>query len=395
MTGPMRGIRVLDLAIMLTGPYAAAMLADQGAEVIKVERPDRGDLTRWIGARANGMTALFLVCNRGKRSIAVDAHRSEGAEIIRHLAADADVVIENFRPGVVERLGIDYEAIRAVNPDVVYTSITGFGPAGPYSHRAAFDPVIQAYAGMASTQADPRDGAPVFMRQTVADKVTSLYACQAITAALFARSNGAGGQHLHVSMVDAAVSFVWADSAGNELLLDSDRSHPSTVTAGFEPMRFADGWGAVTPTGDESFAGLCRALGVEGYDDPRLTTMAARSQNMQLVNEVFDLCHAAAATVTMAEASERFEAEGVSFAMVTTPTELPDDPHAKAMQLFEEYDHHVVGRVRHPRHPAQFEGTPAQLTRAAPMLGEHTDEVLKELGIAEQISDLRAKGVIA
>ena len=395
MTGPMRGIRVLDLAIMLTGPFAAALLADQGAEVIKVERPDFGDLTRHIGARVNGVTALYLVCNRGKRSIAVDAKDPEGAAIIRQLAAGADVVIQNFRPGVVDRLGIGYEDIRAVNPDVVYTSLSGFGPVGPYSGRGAFDPVVQAYSGMASTQADPEIGVPVFLRQTVVDKVTSLYASQAITAALFARANGAGGQHLELSMVDAAVSFLWADSAGNEVLLDSDGSLPSGVIAGFDPIRFADGWGAVTPTGDEQWAGFCRALGVEGYDDPRVATMAARVANMDLVNEITDLCHAVAANVTMADATERFEAARLAFAMVTPPEALPDDPHAQAMGLFEEFEHPVAGRIRMPRHPAQFGATPAQLTRDAPSLGEHTDEVLTELGLAERISELRANGVVA
>jgi crotonobetainyl-CoA:carnitine CoA-transferase CaiB-like acyl-CoA transferase len=395
MTGPMHGVRVLDLAIMVTGPHVSAMLADQGADVIKIERPDMGDVTRWIGARVNGMTALYLVCNRGKRSVAVDAHHPEGVDIIRRIASGVDVVVENFRPGVVDRLGVGYEAVREVNPDVVYLSINGFGPVGPYSSRGAFDPVIQAYAGMATIQADPRDGTPVFLRQTVVDKVTSLYASQAITAALFARANGAGGQHIQLSMADAAVSFLWVDSAGNEVLLDNDGSFPSTVIAGFDPILFADGWGVVTPTGDKQFAGFCRALGVEGYDDPRVATMAARSGNMQLLNEMNDLCHAAAANLTIAEASERFEAEQLGFAMVTPPAELPDDPHAKAMGLFEEYDHAVVGRVRMPRHPAQFEGTPANLTRDSPTLGQHTDEVLNELGLADRIGELRANGVIA
>jgi crotonobetainyl-CoA:carnitine CoA-transferase CaiB-like acyl-CoA transferase len=391
----MQGVRVLDLSIMLTGPYAAALLADQGAEVIKVERPGMGDLARWIGARVNGETALYLVCNRGKRSIAIDAHHPEGARIIRRLATNADVVIQNFRPGVVERLGLGYESVRGSNPDVVYLSLSGFGATGPYKSRGAFDPVIQAYAGMASIQADPEGGAPVFIRQTVADKVTALYASQAVTAALFARANGAGGQHLEMSMVDAAVSFVWADSAGNEMLLDSDGSRPSGVIAGFEPICFADGWGAVTPTGDGQFGAFCRALGVDGYDDPRLATMEARGRNTRFLNEINDLCRAAAANLTMAEASERFDAERLPFAMVTAPAELADDPHARAIGLLEEYDHPVAGRVRMPRHPACFHGTPAQLTRDAPYLGQHTEEILIELGLGERIGDLRSAGVIS
>ncbi|MBK5287414.1 MAG: CoA transferase, partial [Acidimicrobiia bacterium] len=151
-TGPMDGIRVLDISIALTGPYAAALLADQGAAVIKVERPGIGDIARFVGVAVNGMSSLFLVCNRGKRSIAVDVQTPEGVAIVKRLAADADVVIQNFRPGVMDRLGLGYDDVRAVNPDVVYASLTGFGSVGPYRDRSAYDTVIQAYAGFATNQ---------------------------------------------------------------------------------------------------------------------------------------------------------------------------------------------------------------------------------------------------
>ena len=217
--GPLRGIRVLDFSIALTGPYAAALMADQGADVVKVERPGIGDLGRWVGVSVNGMSALYFTCNRGKRSIALDLHQPQGVEIALQLAAESDVIVENYRPGVMEKLGLGYEAVRARNPDVVYASLTGFGSEGPYRDRSAYDTVIQAYGGFAVNQADPTNGGvPVFLRQTAADKVTALYASQAITAALFARATGQGGQHLELSMADAVVSFLWADSAGNEVL---------------------------------------------------------------------------------------------------------------------------------------------------------------------------------
>ncbi|BBZ78040.1 CoA transferase [Mycolicibacterium anyangense] len=394
MSGPLQGIRVLDMSIMLTGPYAAALLADQGADVIKVERPDIGDLARWIGARVGGMTSLFLVCNRGKRSVAVDAHHHEGAAIIREVAASADVVIQNFRPGVMDKLNLGYDAIRAINPDVVCASLSGFGPVGPYRERGALDPIIQAYTGFATNQSDGPGAPPAFLHQATVDKVTALFACQAITAALFARDRGAGGQHLTLSMVDAGASFLWADAAGNEMLLDSDGSFPSTITAGFDPMCFADGWGAVAVVNDEQFVNLCRSLGVDGYDDPRLATTAARVANMGLLNDIMDLCHAAAANITMAEANDRFSAARLPFAMVTPPAALHEDPHAKAMGLFEEYHHPVAGRVRMPRHPTQFGSTPATLTRDAPTLGQHTEEVLNELGLADNLDALRRDTVI-
>ena len=392
----MAGVRVLDLSIALTGPYAAALLADQGADVVKVERPGIGDIARWVGVAVNGMSALYLVCNRGKRSIAVDVHTAEGVELVRRLATRADVVIQNFRPGVMDRLGLGYDAIRALNPEVVYASLSGFGGVGPYRDRSAYDTVIQAYAGFAANQADPDDGVPVFLRQTAADKVTALFACQAITAALFTRERGGGGQHVELSMTDAVTSFLWADSAANEVLLESDHSQHSSFVAGFRPMRFADGWGIVTPTSDHDFAGMCRALDVTGYDDPRVATIAERIRHRDVLEPIIDMCYAKAANLTMDEATRRFDAERVPFSMILSPDELTRDPHAIAMGLFEERDHHVVGRTRLPRHPAQFHATPARLGGPSPALGEHTDEVLEELGLdAARIAELRAANVVA
>ncbi len=395
MAGPMAGIRVLDISIALTGPYAAALLADQGAEVIKVERPGIGDIARYVGVAVNGMSSLFLVCNRGKRSIAVDMQQPDGADIVRRLAAEADVVIQNFRPGVMDRLGLGYEDVRAVNPDVVYASLSGFGPVGPYRDRSAYDTVIQAYAGFAANQADADTGTPTFLRQTAADKVTALFATQAITAALFARGQGRGGQHIELSMTDAVVSFLWADAAANEVLLASDGTQNSSFVAGFQPMRFLDGWGIVTPTSDHDFAGMCKALEVEGWDDPRIATVTERIQNRDVLSPIMDMVYAKAANLTMAQATERFEAERVPFAMILTPDQLTRDAHAVAMGLFVDADHHVVGPTRLPRHPAQFAGTPATLTGASPALGEHTDAVLGELGLAGDIAALREAGVVS
>jgi crotonobetainyl-CoA:carnitine CoA-transferase CaiB-like acyl-CoA transferase len=395
MNGPMEGIRILDLSIALTGPYAAALLADQGAEVIKVERPGVGDIARWIGVSVNGMSSLYLVCNRGKRSIAVDIQRPEGADIVKALAAESDVVLQNFRPGVMERLGLGYDDISALNPDVVYASLSGFGTEGPNRDRAAYDTVMQAYGGLASAQADPADGVPVFLRQTAADKVTALFASQAITAALFARARGRGGQHVQLSMMDAVVSFLWADAAANEVLVESDNTLPSSFVAGSKPFRFRDASGIVTPTTDHDFAGMCRALGVEGYDDPRVATSQERFKNRGVMAQLMESCYANAATLTGAEACERFEAEGVPYALILSPDELTRDPHALAVGLFEYQDHDVVGQVRLPRHPAQFASTPASLAGGSPVLGEHTDEILADLGLSDRIEALRLAGVVA
>jgi len=394
-TGPLSGVKVLDLSIALTGPYAAALLADQGADVIKIERPGIGDIARWVGVAVNGMSAFYLACNRGKRCIALDLSTAEGQEIAMQLAADADVILQNFRPGVIDRLGLGYDAIRKINPDVVYASISGYGPVGPYRDRSAYDTSIQAYAGFAATQAEPGGGPPTFLRQNAADKVSSLYAAQAITAALFARASGRGGQHLEMGMADACVSFLWAEAAGNEVLLDSDGTMPSSFNAGFSPMRFLDGWGIVVPTTDADFAGMCKSLDVEGWDDPRIRTVGERRKNRDVLEPIMDMCYAMAANLTQAEATERFIRERVAFAMVLTAAEMVDDPHAVAIGMFEEFDHPVVGRARLPRHPTQFHETPASLAGGAPALGQHTDEILTELGLSERIASLRDASIVA
>jgi crotonobetainyl-CoA:carnitine CoA-transferase CaiB-like acyl-CoA transferase len=393
-SGPLRGVRILDLSIALTGPYACALLGDQGAEVIKVERPGIGDIGRWVGVSVNGMSALFQVCNRGKRSIAVDIHTTAGRDIVRQLGAHTDVVVENFRPGVMARAGLGYDDLRTTNADVVYVSLSGFGSTGPYAGKSAYDTVIQAYGGFAANQAD-ESGEPRFLNQTAADKVTAMYAAQAITSALFARERGHGGQHVELSMLDAVVSFLWADAAGNEVLMDSPANQPSSFVQNFRPIRFADGWGIVTPTSDADFSGMCKAFGVDGYDDPRVATIAHRREHPELTREFMDRVRAAAAVLATADAIDRMEAERVPCGVVLTPAELADDAHAQAIGLFEESVHPTAGRLRQPRHPTQFTSTPAVLGGPAPTLGQHTDELLAEIGLGNQTGQLRADGVVA
>jgi crotonobetainyl-CoA:carnitine CoA-transferase CaiB-like acyl-CoA transferase len=391
---PLEGVRIVDLSIALTGPYAVALLADQGADVVKVERPGFGDIGRYVGVSVNGMSALYQMCNRGKRGIAVDVHTDTGREIVKRLVADADVVVQNFRPGVVERLGIGADDLLAVNDRLIYASLSGFGPVGPYAHKGAYDTVIQAYGGFAANQTDPESGAPRFLNQAAADKVTALYAAQAITAALFARERGGGGTHLQLAMLDAVVSFLWADSAGNEVLQDADRSQPSSFVQNFRPFRFVDGWGICTPTSDANFSGMCRALGVDGYDDPRIATIVERMAHRELTSRIMDRCYEAASHLTTAEAIGRLEAEQVPCGVVVSPEELCLDPHAQAIGLLVDSEAPTFGRLRQPRHPAQFGAVRPLLGGPAPTLGQHTTEVMHELGYADRVDELRAAAVI-
>lgn len=391
---PLAGIKIIDLSIALTGPYAVALLGDQGADVVKVERPGFGDIGRYIGVSVNGLSALAQMCNRGKRSLALDLHQPAGRDILLQLVADADVVVQNFRPGVVERLGIGYDGVRAVNEHVVYASLSGFGPTGPYAGKGAYDTVIQAYGGFAANQADPQSHEPHFLNQTAADKVTALYAAQAITAALFARERTGNGMHVQLSMLDAVVSFLWADSAGNEVLQDSDDSQPSSFVSNFRPFHFVDGWGICTPTSDADFAGMCQSFGIDDYTDPRLATIGQRAQHRLLTRDIMDRCYVAASTMTTAEAIGALESHNVPCGVVLTPNELAADPHARAIGLFEDSMHPTAGRLRQPRHPADFGGTRPPLGRGAPMLGEHSDEILRELGHADRLAELRATGVV-
>ena len=394
MPGPLDGIRIVDLSVALTGPLAAGMLVDQGAECIKVEQAPIGDVVRWIGSSVAGVSSMFQIANRGKRSVVLDLQQDEGRAILDDLIVEADVLVQNFRPGVAERLDIAYADVAAINPDIVYADLTGFGPEGPYSHRRVYDTAIQAHSGMAASQTGPNDEYPKFLKQLACDKVTAYTACQAITAALFARERGLGGQHIELSMLDACIAFLFASAAAHEIILDGDHSGPQSVAANNTPLAFDGGFAAITVPADDEFHGLARALNVDS-SDPDVATLRDRSRNRDKSMAVHREVRKNATQISIDEGAERMDANQVPFGIVRAVHEVPDDPQVVANDLFTTFDHPAAGRIRHHRVPARFHGSPTTFRDpAAPTLGQHSDEVVAETGRGDRIEELRAAGVI-
>jgi crotonobetainyl-CoA:carnitine CoA-transferase CaiB-like acyl-CoA transferase len=377
--GPLDGIRIVDLSVMISGPLATMMLADQGADVVKVESPGLGDLMRYLGSTRNGMGGLFALCNRGKRSVVLDlkAEGGEGHAHLRQLFETADVIVQNFRPGAMERLGFGYDDVKAYNPDVVFVSISGFGSTGPYSGKRVYDNVVQGYSGWASVQADAT-GQPTLLRTLGCDKVTAYTVAQAITAALFARERGHGGQHIEVTMLDATVAFLWPDGAMDIALLEDDVAHRPTIGAGYNALKMKDGFVTTGAVSDSEFQGLCRALGRDDVaDDPRFATLPDRMANgLALAGTGIG---ASAATITVADFLAACEIHDVPAAPLQRLDDLPTDPQVIENALLEITEHPTLGRVRQARPAPTFGVTPAHIAGAAPLLGEHTADVLAEL----------------
>ena len=391
MPGPLDGVRIVDLTTMISGPFATMMLGDQGADVIKVESPGTGDLLRYFGTTRGGLAAIFTTSNRNKRSVVLNLKEPRGIEIVCRLVEGADVFVQNFRPGAAERMGIGEAVLREVQPDLVYVSISGFGETGPYSHQRVYDPVIQALSGLASTQGDPDTGQPAMVRTILPDKLTSVTAAQAISAALFARERTGKGQHVRLAMLDSVVAWLWPDGMMNHTYIgDGVTVTPpvSTLNLVFETV---DGYVTAGALSDAEWHGMCRALEREDLlTDPRFGSVAERSKNF---GALIDAADGAMKKKTSAEMLARLDAEDVPNAAILSRDEMVASPQVEANELIVESTHPHAGPMREPRPAAKFDVTPSSIRRPAPSLGEHTDEVLKEIGV-EDIEALRSAGVI-
>ena len=390
--GPLAGVRVVDFTAMVSGPMAAAILADQGAEVIKVESPS-GDETRRIGRRRNGLTAGFFACNRGKRSLCIDLKRPEAAAPVRKLIASADVLMQNFRPGAMQCLGLGAEALLALHPQLIYVSISGFGERGPYAHQRVYDPVIQALSGATDIQADRETNRPRMFRIIIADKVTALTAAQAVSAALFARERSGRGQHIRLSMLDAAVAFFWPEGMSG-LVFVGDEADVARQSGSMDLIyETRNGYLTAGAVSDREWRGLCRALRKpEWIDDPRFATTADRFRNVEVRKK---LTAAELRHWQRDEILARLDAEGVPSAPLLTRMELLKHEQIAVNDTIGIYEFDGHGQIRLARPPVRFEDTPSGIRAAAPLLGEHSAEVLQELGYsAAEVRTLQDQGVI-
>lgn len=395
MPGPLDGVRIIDCSAVISGPLGTMTLADQGADVIKVEPPATGDITRTPWFSRGGLSALFANANRGKRSIALDLQQEQGRDILKKLVSDADVLVQNFRPGAMERLGLGEPDLRAINPDLIYVSISGFGESGPYAERRVYDPVIQGLTGQIAVQRLPGGSGPVdLIRHIVCDKSTALTAAQAITAALFARERGQGGQHVRVAMIDAGLAFFWCDGMLAHTFV-GDGVEPAAALYDIYKLReTADGPMVIFAVSDSEFHGMARALKREDLiEDPRFTTLGDRIQNIEVLEEIIN---SEFAKWPSAELVERLVAEDVPAGPVHSLEEVITDPQIAHNESIVEYDHPHAGRIRQPAPAAKFDRTQASVGRPPPMLGEHTDEVLGELGLdSRTVAKLRDGGVVS
>jgi crotonobetainyl-CoA:carnitine CoA-transferase CaiB-like acyl-CoA transferase len=377
---------------MISGPMATMILADQGADVIKIE-PPAGDLMRHYGVMRRGMSSSFLSNNHGKRSLTVDIKSPAGLEIVLKLAATADVLVQNFRPGAIERMGLGEDTVRAAKPDIIYVSISGFGERGPYAGQRVYDPVIQALCGLAEIQSDRETGQPRMVRTVIPDKTTAVTAAQAITAALFARERTGQGQHVRLAMLDTMIAYLWPE-ASSSLSFVGNEADPARGQMGLDLVfKTQDRHITAGAVSDAEWQGMCRAL--ERPDliaDERFSSVAARSKN---VVERRAIMSAELAKWPSVDILRRLRSENVPCAPVLSRVEVLDDEQVVINGIIEVHDDAVLGPVRQPRPAARFSITPAAVRRLAPYLGADNREIMTELGYsANDVDRLAAAGVL-
>ena len=380
--GPLSGITVIDLTAMISGPVCTMMLGDQGADVIKVE-PLTGELTRKVGASKNGMTTSFLCANRSKRSLTLNLKDPKGITVLKKLIAKADVLVQNFRPGAMKRMGLSYEEVKKLNKEIIYTSISGFGEKGPYSNQRVYDPVIQALSGLADIQRDQKTNFPKMVRTIIPDKTTGMAAAQAISSALFYKERYGTGQHIKLAMLDVMVAYLWPEGSAS-LSFVGDEGDPSKGQMGLDLVfqtkdnKYITA-GAVT---DKEWLGMCNAFDRKDLlSDPRFNTPRARFDNkterrLLIADEIKK--HNSIDILTKLHENE------VPSAPILSRTELLENEQIIENNIIEFHDSKFFGNIRSPRPAPIYSDSPINGNQLAPLLGQNSIEILKEIDYKDQ-----------
>ena len=389
---PLAGIKIIELSNMITCSLAAMTMSAQGADVIKVEPPGMGDKMRPLGTQKNGVSGFFHNCNRGKRSLAIDLKSQVGVDAVKELASKADILIHNYRPGVMDRLGLGSDDLRNENPKLTYIAISGFGTNGPMADLPAFDHVIQGIVGFTDLQSSEA-GSFDHIKTFICDKVTAYTACQAATAALLARTNTNCGQHIDISMLHACLSFMWPDGMMHRTLKDDDRFEMSPGSDYFQTINYSDGGIAVAPLTDSHWETLLPMLGYpELIGAPIYASVAARMSNMK---EVLKVLKSPKKDIGVNKALEILMAADVPCSPCIKRDDLETVEQIKAIGALETYVTTAMGELTVPTPPILFEGKLSSQAEPSPLLGEHSKEILLELGWADaRIDELLNSGEV-
>ncbi len=381
---PLAGVKVIELSNMITCSLAAMTMASQGAQVIKVEPPQMGDKMRPLGTQKNGVSGFFHNCNRGKRSLAIDLKSSAGVKAIKELVIRSDVLLHNYRPGVMDKLGLGSEVLRELNPKLIYVAVSGFGTKGPMADLPAFDHVIQGLAGFTDLQS-PEENSFDFIRTFICDKVTAYTVGQAATAALLARATTNEGQHIDISMLHACLAFMWPDGMMHKTLKDKDRFKMSPGSDYFETINYKDGGVAVAPLTDDHWKALLPMLGYpELLGTPLYASIASRMTNMDQVTKVL---RTPRNDIGVKKAIEVLSAADVPCAPCTKRKDLEGVEQIQAIGALETYVTKTMGELTVTTPPILFEGKSTSQAEPSPLLGEHSEEILEELGWESPLID--------